>query len=374
MEFKILKKDNATPARLGKIVTAHGEINTPAFIPVGSGGAVKTLTTEELLEVGAEMILCNAYHLYLRPGHKLVEEMGGVHRFISWDHPVLTDSGGFQVFSLGLLREITEEGVVFQSHLDGSRHFISPEMAIEVQRSLGADIIMTFDECTPYPATYEYVMDSAKLTTRWAKRCREVYNKTASDTQALFGIVQGGFSADLREMSAGEIVDIGFDGYALGGLSVGEPKELTYEVITLSIPLLPEDRPRYLMGIGAPEDLIEGVTRGADLFDCVMPTRHARNGSLFTSEGEVIIKNAQYARDENPIDPRCGCYTCKNYSRAYMRHIYMAKEILALRLNTIHNLFYYFQLMKDLRKVILEGRLMEFRKEFYSSYDYVKRG
>lgn len=374
MEFKILKKDNTTPARLGKIVTAHGEINTPAFIPVGSGGVVKTLTTEELLEIGAEIMLCNAYHLYLRPGHKLIEEMGGVHRFISWDQPILTDSGGFQIFSLGLLREITEEGVVFQSHLDGSRHFISPEIVIEIQRSLGADIIMTFDECTLYPATYEYVRNSAKLTTRWAKRCKEAYNETASDNQALFGIVQGGFTAELREMSAGEIVDIGFDGYALGGLSVGEPKELTYEVITLSIPLLPEEKPRYLMGVGAPEDLIEGVTRGADLFDCVMPTRHARNGSLFTSDGEINIKNAQYAVDENPIDPRCGCYTCKNYSRAYLRHTYIAREILVLRLNTIHNLFYYFQLMKDICKAISEDRLLEFRKEFYSTYGHAKRG
>lgn len=365
MKFKVLKKEAKTSARLGKITVSHGEINTPIFAPVGTAGIVKTLSKEDLASVGAEMILCNTYHLFLRPGHELIKRMGGLHRFISWDKPILTDSGGFQVFSLGELRKITEEGVIFQSHLDGGqKHFITPETAIEIQEELGADIIMTFDECIPYPSTYDYTKTSMEMTTRWARRCKEAHKK---EGQSLFGIVQGGFFQDLRKISANDIVDIGFDGYAIGGLSVGETKPQMYETIDTVMPYLPEDKPRYIMGVGTPEDLIEGVMRGADIFDCVMPTRHARNGSLFTSEGIVNIKNAPYTEDPEPLDKNCGCYTCRNYSRAYLRHLFMAKEMSVLRFNTIHNLYYYLNLMKNIREAIKEDRFLEFRKEFYKN-------
>ena len=311
------------------------------------------------------MILCNTYHLFLRPGHELIKRMGGLHRFISWDKPILTDSGGFQVFSLGELRKITEEGVIFQSHLDGGqKHFITPETAIEIQEELGADIIMTFDECIPYPSTYDYTKTSMEMTTRWARRCKEAHKK---EGQSLFGIVQGGFFQDLRKISANDIVDIGFDGYAIGGLSVGETKPQMYETIDTVMPYLPEDKPRYIMGVGTPEDLIEGVMRGADIFDCVMPTRHARNGSLFTSEGIINIKNAPYTEDPEPLDKNCGCYTCRNYSRAYLRHLFMAKEMSVLRFNTIHNLYYYLNLIKNIREAVKEDRFLEFRKEFYKN-------
>lgn len=365
MKFKVLKKEAKTSARLGKITVSHGEINTPIFAPVGTAGIVKTLSKEDLASVGAEMILCNTYHLFLRPGHELIKRMGGLHRFISWDKPILTDSGGFQVFSLGELRKITEEGVIFQSHLDGGqKHFITPETAIEIQEELGADIIMTFDECIPYPSTYDYTKTSMEMTTRWARRCKEAHKK---EGQSLFGIVQGGFFQDLRKISANDIVDIGFDGYAIGGLSVGETKPQMYETIDTVMPYLPEDKPRYLMGVGTPEDLIEGVMLGADMFDCVMPTRHARNGSLFTSEGIINIKNAPYTEDPEPLDKNCGCYTCRNYSRAYLRHLFMAKEMSVLRFNTIHNLYYYLNLMKNIREAIKEDRFLEFRKEFYKN-------
>ena len=365
MRFDVLKKEAKTSARLGKITVSHGEINTPIFAPVGTAGIVKTLSKEDLASVGAEMILCNTYHLFLRPGHELIKRMGGLHRFISWDKPILTDSGGFQVFSLGELRKITEEGVIFQSHLDGGqKHFITPETAIEIQEELGADIIMTFDECIPYPSTYDYTKTSMEMTTRWARRCKEAHKK---EGQSLFGIVQGGFFQDLRKISANDIVDIGFDGYAIGGLSVGETKPQMYETIDTVMPYLPEDKPRYLMGVGTPEDLIEGVMRGADIFDCVMPTRHARNGSLFTSEGIINIKNAPYTEDPEPLDKNCGCYTCRNYSRAYLRHLFMAKEMSVLRFNTIHNLYYYLNLMKNIREAIKEDRFLEFRKEFYKN-------
>ncbi len=392
MEFRLLKKEANTSARLGKITVSHGEINTPIFAPVGTAGIVKTLSKEDLVSLGAEMILCNTYHLFLRPGHELIKRIGGLHKFISWDKPILTDSGGFQVFSLGELRKITEEGVIFQSHLDGGqKHFITPETAIEIQEALGADIIMTFDECIPYPSTYDYTKTSMEMTTRWARRCKEYHETvkrrsgeremkkyedsgssplhpfTPSPLQALFGIVQGGFFQDLRKISANDIVNIGFDGYAIGGLSVGETKPQMYETIDTVMPYLPEDKPRYLMGVGTPEDLIEGVMRGADMFDCVMPTRHARNGSLFTSEGIINIKNAPYTEDPEPLDKNCGCYTCRNYSRAYLRHLFMAKEMSVLRFNTIHNLYYYLNLIKDIREAIKEDRLLEFRKEFYKN-------
>jgi queuine tRNA-ribosyltransferase len=363
IDFKVIHKDRDCTARSGSLTTPHGVIDTPIFMPVGTQATVKAMTPEELCEVGAQIILANTYHLYIRPGHELVERMGGLHGFMHWDRPILTDSGGFQVFSLGELRKISEEGVRFQSHLDGSYHFISPERAIAIQEALGGDIIMCFDECPPYPADYEYVRRSTEMTTRWATRCREA--KSRND-QALFGIVQGGMHRDLRERSASDLRALDFDGYALGGLSVGEEKGLMHEVMGFCGPFLPEGKPRYIMGIGAPEDLIEGINSGFDMFDCVMPTRNARNGMLFTSTGSMNIKNAAYAEDSSPIDEGCGCYVCRNYSRAYLRHLYRSGEILASRLNTWHNLYYYLSLMADARRAINEDRFTQFRHEFYA--------
>lgn len=360
--FQLLKKDPNSSARLGRFTTLHGEVSTPVFMPVGTQASVKTLSPDDLVSLGAEIILSNTYHLFLRPGHELVRDFGGVQKFMAWNRPVLTDSGGFQVFSLADLRKITEEGVTFQSHVDGgAKHFITPEYAIEIQEALGADIIMTFDECIPYPATRDYALESLQRTTRWAKRCKDAKRKTG---QALFGIMQGGMHADLRKMSAEALVDIGFNGYALGGLSVGETKPVMYEMIDASVPFLPWEQPRYLMGVGTPEDLVEGVERGIDMFDCVMPTRNARNGTFFTSFGKVVIRNAQYERDKQPIDPECSCYTCKNFTRAYMRHLFNAGEISALRLGTIHNLFFYLELMRNVRTSIAEGRFTQFKKDF----------
>jgi queuine tRNA-ribosyltransferase len=360
--FQLIKKDPASSARLGKFTTQHGEVNTPVFMPVGTQATVKTLSPDDLVNLGAEIILSNTYHLFLRPGHELVRDFGGIQKFMAWNRPVLTDSGGFQVFSLAELRKITEEGVTFQSHLDGgAKHIITPEYAVEIQEALGADIIMNFDECTPYPATRDYAQESLERTLRWAKRCRTAKKDTG---QALFGILQGGMYPDLRKRSAEALVDIGFDGYALGGLSVGETKPVMYEMIEASIPSLPEDRPRYLMGVGTPEDLVEGVDRGIDMFDCVMPTRNARNGTFFTAFGRVVIRNARYERDKQPIDPACGCYTCRNFTRAYLRHLFNAGEVSALRLGTIHNLFFYLDLMRSIRTSIEQGRFREFKKEF----------
>jgi queuine tRNA-ribosyltransferase len=362
--FSLIKKDSASSARLGKITTSHGEVKTPVFMPVGTQATVKTLSPEDLVGLGAEIILSNTYHLFLRPGHELIREFGGLHGFMNWNRPILTDSGGFQVFSLAELRKITEEGVTFQSHVDGgAKHFITPEVAIEIQEALGADIIMAFDECIPYPATRDYAQESLERTLRWARRCAAAKRDTG---QALFGIVQGGMYPDLRKRSADALVDIGFDGYAIGGLSVGETKPVMYEMIEASVPVLPEDKPRYLMGVGTPEDLLEGVERGIDMFDCVMPTRNGRNGTFFTSFGKVVIRNAQYEKDKLPIDPECGCYTCRNFSRAYLRHLYNAGEILALRLGTIHNLFFYLNLMRGVRSSIERGRFTEFKKEVLS--------
>jgi len=332
-------------------------------MPVGTQATVKAMTPEELVEVGSQIILANTYHLYLRPGHDLVRRMGGLHRFMHWDRPILTDSGGFQVFSLGELRKISEEGVQFRSHIDGSKHFISPEVSVAIQEALGSDIAMCFDECPPYPAEYDYVKKSLELTTRWARRCKEAHRRP---DQALFGIVQGGMHPELRRESARQIIDIGFDGYALGGLSVGEEREIMYDMMQACSDILPETSPRYIMGIGAPEDLIEGVNAGFDMFDCVMPTRNARNGALFTSTGRINIKAAIYAEDEGPIDESCGCYVCRNYSRAYLRHLYRSQEILASRLNTWHNLQFYLNLMREVREAIAEGRFAAFRKEFYA--------
>ena len=331
-------------------------------MPVGTQASVKTLSPEDLIEIGAEIILSNTYHLFLRPGHGLVREFGGLHRFMNWTRPVLTDSGGFQVFSLADLRKVTDEGVTFQSHIDGgAKHFITPEYAVEIQEALGADIIMAFDECIPYPATRDYARESLERTHRWAKRCREA-KKDAG--QALFGIVQGGMYDDLRKHSAETLVDIGFEGYAIGGLSVGETKPLMYEMIEATVPHLPQDQPRYLMGVGTPEDLVEGVDRGIDMFDCVMPTRNARNGTFFTSFGKLVIRNARHERDKEPIDPGCGCYTCRNFTRAYLRHLFNAGEVLALRLGTIHNLYFCLNLMRGVRASIEQGRFGEFKKEF----------
>jgi queuine tRNA-ribosyltransferase len=319
----------------------------------------------QLEESGVRIILANTYHLYLRPGHRIIENLGGLHRFMHWSGSILTDSGGFQVYSLSKLRTISEEGVTFQSHLDGSKHFIGPEEAIKIQKSLGADIIMTFDECAPYPADYEYIVKSVNLTTLWARRCLET---KIDANQTLFGIVQGGIYPDLRERSAKELVELGFDGYALGGLSVGEDRATREKVIRGAIEFLPEEKPVYLMGVGKPEDIIDGIRLGVDMFDCVMPTRNARNGTLFTSRGKMVIKNARYSDDDQPVDEKCDCYTCSHFSRAYLRHLFMAKELLSYRLNSIHNLHFYSHLMESIRCAILEGEFDDFCQEFYRNY------
>lgn len=331
-------------------------------MPVGTNATVKAMTPEDLKAVKAQIILANTYHLYLRPGHRLVEKLGGLHRFMNWERPILTDSGGFQVFSLGELRKIDENGVKFQSHLDGSYHILTPELAIQIQESLGADIIMCFDECPPATADYDYVRRSLELTTRWAQRCKDAHQR---EGQQLFGIIQGGMHYDLRARSLDEICSMGFDGYALGGLSVGEEKEQMYGVMECCAPLMPDDAPRYIMGIGAPEDLIEAVWHGFDMFDCVMPTRNARNGMLFSSQGRINIKAKIYEEDEGPLDPECGCYVCRNYSRAYLRHLYRAGEILSSNLNTYHNLYYYLDLMQRAREAIRYNEYTQFRKLFY---------
>ena len=372
--FTVLHRDASCGARLGSLKTVHGEIETPIFMPVGTNATVKAMTPEDLLAVNAQIILANTYHLYLRPGHRLVEKMGGLHRFMNWQRPILTDSGGFQVFSLGELRKISEDGVRFQSHLDGSTHVLTPELAIGIQEALGADIIMCFDECPPATADYAYVERSLELTTRWAARCKEAHHR---EGQQLFGIIQGGMHHDLRARSLDDIRSIGFDGYALGGLSVGEEKEQMYGVMECCAPLMPLDSPRYIMGIGAPEDLIEAVWHGYDMFDCVMPTRNARNGMLFSRQGRINIKAKVYEEDEGPLDPECGCYVCRNYSRAYLRHLYRAGEILASHLNTYHNLYYYLDLMQRMRRAIQEDKFTAFRREYYcnqAQHQIVKGG
>ena len=367
--YELLHECKQTGARRGVIHTPHGDIQTPIFMPVGTQATVKSMTPEELKEeVKAQIILSNTYHLYLRPGQEIVKEAGGLHNFMKWDRPILTDSGGFQVFSLGPLRKITEEGVHFRSHIDGSKHFISPEKAMEIQNALGSDIMMAFDECAPYPADREYVKNSLERTTRWLKRCKEAHKNT--ENQALFGIIQGGMYKDLREQSAKEILELDLPGYAVGGLSVGEPKELMYEVLDYTVPLMPEDKPRYLMGVGSPDDLLEGVIRGIDMFDCVLPTRIARNGTAMTSQGKVVVRNAKYARDFTPLDPECDCYCCKNYTKAYIRHLVKANEILAARLITTHNLRFLLKLMEDVRQAIMEDRLLDFKDEFFTKYGY----
>lgn len=367
IRYELIKKDAKTGARRGRIHTPHGIIETPVFMPVGTCGTVKAMTPEELRdEVKAKIILSNTYHLFLRPGDELVSEAGGLHKFMNWDGAILTDSGGFQVFSLSDLRNISEEGVAFKSHLDGSKLFISPEKSISIQNNLGSDIMMAFDECVPYPADYEYTRKSMERTTRWAKRCKEA-NKNP-ERQGLFGIVQGGMYKDLRKISAKQLVELDFPGYAVGGLSVGEPADLMYDILGSTTPFLPENKPRYLMGVGTPDYLIEAVVRGIDMCDCVLPTRIARNGTALTSYGKLVVRNATYERDFTTLDPECDCYTCRNYTRAYIRHLIKCGEILGARLLSIHNLRFLVRLMENVRTAIEEDRLLEFREEFYSKY------
>ena len=364
--YELIKKDSRTKARRGRVNTPHGPIETPVFMPVGTAGTVKAMKPEEVRDMGAQIILGNTYHLYLRPGLEVVKAAGGLHKFMNWERAILTDSGGFQVFSLGAMRKISEEGVEFRSHIDGSKHMLSPEKSMEIQNALGSDIMMAFDECAPYPADRNYVKNSLERTTRWLKRCKEYHKNT--EQQSLFGIMQGGMYKDLRKQSAEEIVELDLPGYAIGGLSVGEPKEIMYEVMDDCVDYLPADKPRYLMGVGSPDCLFEGVERGIDMFDCVLPTRIARHGMAMTSQGRVNIKNAKYERDFTPLDPNCDCYTCRNYSKAYLRHLFKSDEILSSMLMTTHNLHFLVNTMAGIRKAIEEDRFLEYKKEFYDSY------
>ena len=369
--YELIHECKQTGARRGVIHTPHGDIQTPVFMPVGTQATVKSMTPEELKKmVGAQIILSNTYHLYLRPGQDIVKEAGGLHNFMKWDRPILTDSGGFQVFSLGALRTISEEGVEFKSHLDGSKHFFSPESVMKIEEDLGADIIMAFDECVEYPATYEYTKQSMERTTRWAKRCKEAH--TTVEKQALFGIIQGGFYKDLRKKSAEDLVSLDLPGYAIGGISVGEPKEEFLDILNYTTPLMPKDKPRYLMGVGTPDYLIEAVLSGIDMCDCVLPTRIARNGTALTSHGKVVVRNATYERDWNPLDNNCDCYTCKNYTRAYIRHLIKANEILGVRLLSIHNLRFLTNLMERVKIEIEHDNLQNFKEEFFKQYGYSK--
>jgi len=367
--FEEVARSSECRARRGRLHTAHGTVETPVFMPVGTRATVKALTPDDLMDCGASIILGNTYHLYIRPGHGLIKEQGGLHRFMAWPGPILTDSGGFQVYSLAALRSIGEDGATFRSHIDGSLHSLTPELAMEVQEALGADVMMCLDACIPYPAGEEEVGAAAELTTRWACRCMEA--RTRRDL-LLFGIIQGGMDLGWRRRSALDLLELRFDGYALGGLSVGEPRERMLEVIHCTRPLVPDGYPTYLMGVGYPEDLVEAVGLGVDMFDCVMPTRNARNGMLFTSSGRIVIKNARFARDSRPIDPECGCYTCRRFSRAYLRHLFVARELLVYRLLSLHNLYYYLNLLGDMRTAIEEDRFEAFRRAFYRKREDVE--
>ena len=368
--FELIKEDPRSGARLGKLHTPHGTFDTPMFMPVGTQATVKTLTPEELYAMHSQVILSNTYHLFLRPGTELVRKAGGLHKFMNYKRGMLTDSGGFQVFSLGEMRKITEEGVMFRSHLDGSRQFLSPEVATKAQEDLGADIIMAFDECIPYPADHGYAKQSTERTTRWARRCLEA--KTRED-QGLFGIIQGGMYPDLREYSAKAITDMDFAGFAIGGLSVGEPHPLMYDILDKTTQHMPKDKARYLMGVGTPDCLVEGVNLGVDMFDCVYPTRVARNGTAMLPTGRLVVRNAQYAEDWRPIDEHCDCYTCRNFSRAYIRHLFKAEEILALRLLSIHNLHFLLKFAEDMRTAIANDTFPEFRAAFLENYETTRR-
>ncbi|WP_395375505.1 tRNA guanosine(34) transglycosylase Tgt [Marinicella sp. W31] len=360
MQFSLQKTDGM--ARRGQLTFARGTVETPCFMPVGTYGTVKAMTPHELTDMGAEIVLGNTFHLMLRPGTDVIGKHGDLHDFMAWEKPILTDSGGFQVFSLAQRRKITEEGVTFASPVDGSKVFMGPEESMQVQRDLGSDIVMIFDECTPYPADKQTAADSMRLSLRWAERSKQAF---ADNPNALFGIVQGGMHAELRQESAQGLQDIGFHGYAIGGLSVGEPKDLREQVLQVTTPLLPTDKPRYLMGVGKPEDILEAVLLGVDMFDCVMPTRNARNGHIFTWNGVLKIRNAQYRYDDKPLDEQCGCYTCQHFSRSYLRHLDRCNEILGSRLNTIHNLYFYQDLMREIRAAIEQGSVAEFAKSFY---------
>lgn len=366
ISYELIHQDRKTGARRGVIHTPHGDIQTPVFMPVGTQAAVKAMRPEQVREMGAEIILSNTYHLYLRPGHELIREAGGLHRFMNWNRAILTDSGGFQVFSLGQLRKITEEGVRFQSHIDGSRHILTPEKAVEIQNALGSDIMMAFDECAPYPADREYIRDSMERTLRWLERCKAAHRNR--ERQSLFAIMQGGMYRDLRRECAERMVEMDFPGYAIGGLSVGEPKEQMLEILDDCVDYLPQDRPRYLMGVGTPDYLFEAVGRGIDMCDCVEPTRIARHGLATTSRGRINIKNARFERDFGPLDPECDCYTCRNYSRAYIRHVFKAGEMMSAMLLSNHNLHFLINMMAGMRKAIEEDRFTEFKKEFYDKY------
>jgi queuine tRNA-ribosyltransferase len=354
MHFAVTEKDPASRARLGRLVTAHGVVEKPAFMPVGTQGTVKAVLARDLKDLGCQILLGNTYHLYLRPGAELIRELGGLHRFMGWDRPILTDSGGYQVFSLAAMRKISEEGASFQSHLDGSRHLLTPEKAVEIQEALGSDIAMALDECIPHDVTREYVQSSTERTVRWAERC--IAARSRRD-QLMFGIVQGGMHRDLRRWCAERLIEMGFDGLAAGGLGVGEGEKLLHETAAYTAELLPDDRPRYLMGVGRPEDILKAVRAGFDMFDCVLPTRNARNGTLFTFQGKLSIKRAEFARDPRPVDESCACYCCRNFSRAYLRHLFVAGEILASQLNSLHNLYFYHRLMENCRTAIRERRL-----------------
>lgn len=364
--YEHIKTCKQSGARLGRVHTPHGVIETPAFMPVGTQATVKTMSPEELKQMDAHIVLGNTYHLFLRPGHDIVQDAGGLHKFMNWDRPILTDSGGFQVFSLSDMRKITEEGVHFRSHLNGDKLFISPEKSMEIQNALGSDIMMAFDECPPADADYDYVKQSLERTTRWAERCLKSHQRPKE--QGLFGIVQGGLFKDLRRQSAAQLTSMDFPGYAIGGLSVGEPKPAMYKVLEELTPLLPTNKPRYLMGVGSPDALVEGAIRGVDMFDCVLPTRIARNGTTMTSKGRLVIRNAQFARDFSPLDPNCNCYTCTHYSRAYLRHLIKADETFGIRLTTYHNLYFLLELMRKVRQAIREDRLLDFKEEFFAEY------
>ena len=367
-KFTLEKKSSQCKARTGTIETNHGVIKTPVFMPVGTRATVKAMNNDELKSIGSQIILSNTYHLYLKPGQEIIRKADGLHKFMNWDRPILTDSGGFQVFSLSKTRKITEEGVQFRSHIDGSKHFISPEKSMEIQNDLGSDIMMAFDECVPYPASYEYTEDSMKRTLRWLKRCKDYHKNT--DRQNLFGIIQGGMYKDLREYSAKNTIDFDLPGYAIGGLSVGEPRDLMIELLDFTTDFMPENKPRYLMGVGTPDYLFEAVEHGVDMCDCVLPTRIARNGTALTSKGKLVVKNAKYKDDFSPLDENCDCYACKNHTRAYIRHLLNVDEILGARLLSIHNLRFLINMMENIRKSIEEDRYLEFKDEFYRNYGY----